>query len=59
MAGFGYCLTTGGENVCGGEDGLKIMPKLLGVWSYHLLRHWGRAGRQKMSSLLNMMTLKK
>lgn len=22
MAGFGYCLTTGGENVCGGEDGL-------------------------------------
>ena len=56
MIGFGQSLATGGKS---GEQKLKIMPRLPDMWSCHLSRQWGRAGRKKMSSLLNMVTLKK
>lgn len=42
-----------GESV--GEK-LKITPRLLGVWNCQSLRHWGRAGRGKVSAVLDMVT---
>lgn len=34
---------------------LKIMPRLLGVWSCQSPRHWGRGGREKVSALLDVV----